>query len=96
MKIAIMSKGEYIGSDFCNGFEECEYIIIYDTKMKTYGSRKNPAFNTKDPELLKKFFKQIFIKHIISKPFETKFFKIFTPAKAETVEEAIEEFLNNN
>ncbi len=37
-----------------------------------------------------------FIKYIISKPIETKRFKIFTPKKAKTVEEAIEEFLNNN
>ena len=96
MKIAIMSKGEYIGSEFCNGFEECEYLIIYDTKTKTYGSRKNPAFNTKDPEILKDFFKKTFIKHIISKPIDTKYFKIFTPKNAKTVEEAIEEFLNYN
>ena len=96
MKLAIMSKGEYIGSEFCRGFEECEYMIIYDTETKTYGSRKNPAFNTKDPEILKDFFKKTFIKYIISKPIETKRFKIFTPKKAKTVEEAIEEFLNNN
>jgi predicted Fe-Mo cluster-binding NifX family protein len=96
MKLAITAHGEYIGSKFCKNFEECEYLIIYDTQTKTYGSRKSPSFYSKDPNDLINFLKAVHIKNIITgKEIKNGFLKIFIPKKEiQTVEEAIGEFLS--
>ncbi|EDM24545.1 NifB/NifX family molybdenum-iron cluster-binding protein [Caminibacter mediatlanticus] len=97
MKIVITSNGEFIGSKFCPHFEECKYLIVYDTKTKLYGARKSPSFNTKNILTLTKFLKQIYIKNIITgKKINDKFFKVFIPTKKDiTVEEAIIDFLES-
>jgi len=94
MKLAVTSKGPFIGSDFCKDFEQCQYLIIYDTKTKEYASRVSPSFYTKNPEDLLKFFKAVFIKNIITgREIEGGFFKIFIPdGENITVEEAILQF----
>ena len=80
MKLAITSKGPLIGSAFCKDFEQCQYIIIYDTKTKEYASRISPSFYTQNPEDLKKFLKAVFIKNIITgRKINDSFFKIFIP-----------------
>ncbi len=95
MKIAITAKGEWINSTFCPNFEQCEYIIIYDTVTKQYGSRKSPSFQTKNRDTLIDFFRKTFIKNIITGiSFETNKLNIFIPSSNNiTVEEAIMEFL---
>jgi predicted Fe-Mo cluster-binding NifX family protein len=82
---------------FCPHFEECKYIIIYDTKTKEYSSMKPPAYKTKDKNKLINFLKAIFMKHIITgKNIEDKYFKIYIPQnKNATIEEVIIEFLKN-
>ncbi len=95
MKIAITSQGSFINSKFCLEFENCKYIIIYDTVTKQYGSRKTPTFEINRQEKLLDFFKKIFIRHIITgKQIESKKLKIFIPSKKDiTVEEAILDYL---
>ncbi|AZV47017.1 hypothetical protein C3L23_06945 [Nautilia sp. PV-1] len=78
MKIAVTASGAYIGSGYCPGFEECEYLIIYDTKTKEYASRKSPSYYSKNPEDLIKFLKAVLIKHIITgKDVKDNYFKVF-------------------
>jgi hypothetical protein len=91
MKVAVTSKGEFVGSGFCPGFEECEYLIIYDTKTKEYASRKSPSFYSKNPEDLIKFLKAVYIKNIITgREIKDGYFKVFIPETSDiTVEEAI-------
>ena len=95
MKLAITAEGPYIGAKFCPNFEECEFLIIYDTKTKEYASRKSPSFYSKNPEDLIKFLKAILIKNIISgKEIDDKFFKVFIPTNKDiSVEEAILEYI---
>ncbi len=97
MKLAITSQGSFINSKFCSEFENCEYIVIYDTVTKQYGSRKTPTFETNQQEQLIEFFKKIFIRHIITgKQIESKKLKIFIPLKKDiTVEEAILDYLKH-
>jgi predicted Fe-Mo cluster-binding NifX family protein len=94
VKLAITSKGPLIGSAFCKDFEQCQYIIIYDTKTKEYASRISPSFYTQNPEDLKKFLKAVFIKNIITgRKINDSFFKIFIPnGENITVEDAILQF----
>lgn len=86
-----------MNSKFCSHFEECKYIILYDTKTKEYSSMKPPAYQTKDKNKLINFLKAIFMKHIITgKNIEDKYFKIYIPQnKNATIEEVIIEFLKN-
>lgn len=97
MKLAITSQGNLISSKFCLEFENCKYIVIYDTVTKQYGSRKIPTFETNKQEQLIEFFKKIFIRHIITgKQIESKKLKIFIPSKKDiTVEEAILDYLKH-
>ena len=98
MKLAIPAYGEYMTSKYCPDFEECEYLIIYDTKTKQYASRKSPSFYSKNPEDLKNFLKAIMIKNIITgKDLDDKYFKVFKlKDKNLTVEEAIIKYTEEN
>ncbi|GAX87174.1 conserved hypothetical protein [Lebetimonas natsushimae] len=97
MKIIITSDGEWMNSKFCPHFEECKYIILYDTKTKEYSSMKSPAYQTKDKNKLISFLKAIFMKNIITgKDIDDKYFKIYIPQKKEaTIEEVLIEFLES-
>ncbi|GAB6073962.1 NifB/NifX family molybdenum-iron cluster-binding protein [Nautilia lithotrophica] len=78
MKLAITASGAFIGSNYCPDFEECEYLIIYDTKTKEYAARKSPSFYSKNPEDLINFLKAVMIKNIISgKDIKDGYFKVF-------------------
>jgi predicted Fe-Mo cluster-binding NifX family protein len=78
MKLAVPSFGEFITSKYCPGFEECEYLIIYDTKTKQYASRKSPSFYSKNPEDLINFLKAVMIKNVITgKELKDGYFKVF-------------------
>jgi predicted Fe-Mo cluster-binding NifX family protein len=95
MKLLITSQGEYMNSQYCGDFEECEYIIIYDTLTKQYASRKSPSFYTKNSDDLINFLKAILIKHIITSK-DVPGFKVYKPKnKNATVEEVIMEYLSN-
>jgi predicted Fe-Mo cluster-binding NifX family protein len=98
MKIIITSDGEWMGSKFCPHFEDCKYLILYDTKTKEYSSMKSPSYQTKDKDKLINFLKAIFIKNIITgKNLDDTYFNILIPQQKEsTVEEVIIEYLKNH
>jgi len=78
MKLAVPSSGELITSRYCPDFEECEYLIIYDTKTRQYASRKSPSFYSKNPQELIHFLKAVMIKHIITgKDIKDSYFKVY-------------------
>jgi len=78
MKLVIPACGEFMSSKYCPGFEECEYLIIYDTKTKQYASRKSPSFYTKNPDDLINFLKAVLIKNVITgKDIKDGYFKVF-------------------
>ncbi|WP_456478946.1 NifB/NifX family molybdenum-iron cluster-binding protein [Nautilia sp.] len=78
MKLAIPASGELITSKYCPDFEECEFLIIYDTKTKHYASRKSPSFYSKNPDDLINFLKAVMIKNIITgKDLNDGYFKVF-------------------
>ena len=95
MKIAVTSKGEWISSPFCPDFENCEYLIIYDTLTNQYGSRRSPSFESKEQHSLIEFFRKTLLKNVITgKKVDSDIIKVFIPSSNDiTVEEAIIEFL---
>ena len=98
MKLLIPARGEFMSSKYCPDFEECEYLIIYDTKTKQYASRKSPSFYTKNPDDLINFLKAVFIKNVITgKHINDKYFKVFkVNDKDLTVEEVIMKYKEEN
>jgi predicted Fe-Mo cluster-binding NifX family protein len=98
MKLAITSSGAFIGSKYCPHFEECEYLIIYDTKTKQYAARKSPSFYSKNPEDLVNFLKAVMIKHIITgKSPNDSYFKVFLIKNENlSVEEVIMKYKEEN
>ena len=66
MKLVVTADGESMSSMFCPNFEECEYLIIYDTDNKLFGSRVSPSFKTKDKAVLIDFLKRTFMENIIT------------------------------
>lgn len=97
MKLVVTSNGEFMNSKYCPHFEECEYLIIYDTKTKEYASRKSPSFYSRNKEDLINFLKAIFIKNIITgKEIDDKYFKVFLVKEDNlTIEEVILKFLTS-
>jgi len=97
MKLVITSNGEFMNSKYCPYFEECEYLIIYDTKTKEYASRKSPSFYSKKKEDLINFLKATFMKNIITgKKINDKYFKVFLVKEDNlTIEEVILKFLTS-
>ncbi len=91
MKLAITASGEVMASKYCPDFEECEYLIIYDTKTKQYASRKSPSFYSKNPEDLVNFLKAVMIKNVITgKELKDGYLKVFKVKEKDlSVEEVI-------
>ncbi|ACM92389.1 hypothetical protein NAMH_1323 [Nautilia profundicola AmH] len=95
MKLAVPSSGEFITSKYCPDFEECKYLIIYDTKTKQYASRKSPSFYSKNPEDLINFLKAVMIKNVISgKDIKDGYFNVFKVVDRDlSVEDVIIKFI---
>jgi len=95
MKLVVPSSGEFITSKYCPDFEECEYLIIYDTKTKQYASRKSPSFYSKNPEDLINFLKAVMIKNVISaKDIKDGYFNVFKVVDRDlSVEDVIMKFI---